>query len=73
MTPLEIARQRERDKDKIVYCDQCDKCVKFGNTFYCDESGKILLPYIFERSQGNGPSMSCENMEWKKRKVGDAE
>lgn len=68
MTPLERARQNE---GKIFYCDECDKLVEIRGTFYCEESGKIILPMFLERGQGNGPSFGCSMMKWKFDGKGD--
>ena len=37
-TPLEKAREKEA----------CVKCVKVGNAYYCEESGKLLHPLCIE-------------------------
>jgi hypothetical protein len=44
MTPLKMARQRKQ----VIRCINCPKLVQIGNVFYCEESGKILLPQFLE-------------------------
>jgi hypothetical protein len=70
MTPLEMARQNE---GKIFCCGECDKLVEIKGVFYCEESGKIILPMFIERGEGNGPSMGCSVMKWKFERRQDIE
>jgi hypothetical protein len=70
MTPLERARERE---GKISYCDECNKLVEIRGTFYCEESGKIILPMFLEHGEGGGLSMGCSVMKWKFERRQDIE
>lgn len=64
MTPLEMAKGKD---GKIEWCEQCPKLEIVNNTPFCGESGKVLLPQFVKRqSQGNGPSMKCSMMAWKR-------
>lgn len=48
MTPLEYARQREKE-NVLNSCYECKKCVKVGGWWYCEDSGKLLHPMKLER------------------------
>lgn len=62
-TPLEIARER---KSKIYTCLDCENCVKVGGWFYCEDDGKMLHPYMIERTN----SIKCDRA---KRREPDGE
>ena len=47
-TPLEIARERERNKI-LRSCHDCRHCVKVMGWWYCEDSGKMLHPMMLER------------------------
>lgn len=55
MTPLEYARQRQRE-NVLNSCHECQKCVKVGGWWYCEDSGKLLHPMMLER---DGP-LRCD-------------
>jgi hypothetical protein len=57
MTPLEKARAIKG----VNACIECEKCVTIRGTYYCEESGKILLPMFTE----HGAAMGCSIMKWK--------
>lgn len=42
MTPLETARNKRKDGS----CIHCANCVEIKGIYYCEISGKILLPSI---------------------------
>ena len=49
MTPLEKARKHQRENCSIYSCHDCKNCVKVGNWWYCEDSGKMLHPMMLER------------------------
>lgn len=48
MTPLEMARKRQREKI-LRNCFDCKNCVKVGGWWYCEDSGKMLHPMMLDR------------------------
>lgn len=55
LSPLEIARQRQREK-RLFSCHECENCVKVGGWWYCEDDGKMLHPMMLERFE----SFKCE-------------
>lgn len=49
MTPLEKARNRQQKKTIIHDCHDCKNCVKVGGWWCCEDSGKMLHPYMLDR------------------------
>lgn len=56
MTPLEMARARQQKKTVIFTCFDCKNCVKVGGWWYCEDSGKMLHPFMLERTN----PLNCE-------------
>ena len=50
MTPLEIARKRQKESGSVECCFDCANCVKVGGWWYCEDSGKMLHPLMLERT-----------------------
>lgn len=63
LTPLEKARKMQQE-NTLYSCHECRKCVKVGNLWYCEDSGKILHPMMLERT---GP-MRYDKLDRKEKK-----
>jgi len=49
MSPLEMARMRQREPNGIHSCLDCIKCVFENKWYYCEDSGKLLHPTMLVR------------------------
>lgn len=57
-TPLERALRR---KDNIEYCDECHNWIVVNGAAYCKASGKLIHPLMYERGQGHGAAINCND------------
>lgn len=49
MTPLEVARTRQKEPNGVYSCLECGNCVKEGGWYYCKDDGKMLHPMMIDR------------------------
>lgn len=52
LTPLEMARQ----KQNLLACVNCKNCVEVRGAYFCEKSGKLLIPRFMEIGCMHKPS-----------------
>ena len=62
MTPLEKARKEENK----IQCKTCKNCLLLNNIYYCEVSGKMIIPYTLDCNRKEQCKNRYKKMEERK-------